>query len=82
MALDDPDGAGVSASRFTGYDFHPASITAATAHARAHGGANVRFEVGRAQDFDGDGCDLITCLSIACKTWATPGPRRPISSGP
>ena len=24
-------------SRFTGYDFHPASIAAATAHARAHG---------------------------------------------
>ncbi|QFG36235.1 methyltransferase family protein [Paracoccus pantotrophus] len=50
------------ASRFTGYDFHPASIAAATAHARAHGLPNLRFEVGRAQDFDGGGFDLITCF--------------------
>src|SRR5688572_21702993 len=38
-------------SQFIGYDFHPASIAAATAHALAHGVKNVRFEVGRAQDF-------------------------------
>ena len=49
-------------SRFTGYDFHPASIAAATAHAAAHGVSNVAFEVGRAQDFPGSGFDLITCF--------------------
>jgi 2-polyprenyl-3-methyl-5-hydroxy-6-metoxy-1,4-benzoquinol methylase len=50
------------ASDFVGYDFHPGSIAAATAHARAHGVANVRFEVGRAQDFPGEGYDLVTCF--------------------
>ena len=40
-------------SAFTGYDFHPGSIAAATAHARADEVTNVRFEVGRAQDFPG-----------------------------
>lgn len=50
------------ASRFTGYDFHAGSIAAATAHARSHMLTNVRFEVGRAQDFDGHGFDLITCF--------------------
>jgi 2-polyprenyl-3-methyl-5-hydroxy-6-metoxy-1,4-benzoquinol methylase len=50
------------ASEFVGYDFHPGSIAAATAHARAHGVANVRFEVGRAQDFPGEGYDLVTCF--------------------
>jgi len=49
-------------SRFVGYDFHAASIAAATAHARAHGVANVEFEVGRAQDFPGRDFDLITCF--------------------
>ncbi len=49
-------------SSFIGYDFHPASIAAATAHARAHGVTNVSFEVGRAQDFDGRDFDLITCF--------------------
>ncbi len=49
-------------SRFTGYDFHPASIAAATAHARAHGLTNLRFEVGKAQDFEGRDFDLITCF--------------------
>jgi 2-polyprenyl-3-methyl-5-hydroxy-6-metoxy-1,4-benzoquinol methylase len=50
------------ASRFVGYDFHPASIAAATAHARSHGLTNLSFEVGRAQDFAGRGFDLITCF--------------------
>lgn len=49
-------------SHFTGYDFHPASIAAATAHARAHGVMNASFEVGRAQDFVGGDFDLITCF--------------------
>lgn len=49
-------------SRFTGYDFHAASIAAATAHARSHGLTNVEFAVGRAQDFEGSGYDLITCF--------------------
>ena len=47
---------------FVGYDFHPASIAAATAHARARGLTNVRFEVGRAQDFSERDFDLITCF--------------------
>jgi 2-polyprenyl-3-methyl-5-hydroxy-6-metoxy-1,4-benzoquinol methylase len=49
-------------SHFVGYDFHPASIAAATAHARAHAVTNVGFEVGRAQDFAGKDFDLITCF--------------------
>jgi 2-polyprenyl-3-methyl-5-hydroxy-6-metoxy-1,4-benzoquinol methylase len=49
-------------SQFTGYDFHDGSIAAATAHARSHELANVRFEVGRAQDFVGHDFDLITCF--------------------
>jgi SAM-dependent methyltransferase len=49
-------------SRFTGYDFHPASIAAAIAHAKAHEVTNVSFEVGRAQDFAGRDFDLITCF--------------------
>ena len=50
------------ATDFVGYDFHPGSIAAATAHARAHGVGNVRFEVARAQDFPGAGYDLVTCF--------------------
>ncbi|MGB5556465.1 MAG: methyltransferase domain-containing protein [Paracoccaceae bacterium] len=49
-------------SDFVGYDFHPASIAAASAHARSHGLTNVRFEVARAQDFPGRDFDLITCF--------------------
>jgi len=49
-------------SRFTGYDFHPGSIAAATAHARAHGLQNLNFEVGTAQDFAGRDFDLVTCF--------------------
>src|SRR5204863_3538792 len=48
-------------SRFIGYDFHPASIDAAHAHAAAHGVAgNVTFEVGTAKDFAATGLDLVT----------------------
>ncbi len=49
------------ASDFVGYDFHPGSIAAATAHALAHDVRNVRFEVARAQDFPGE-YDLVTCF--------------------
>jgi ubiquinone/menaquinone biosynthesis C-methylase UbiE len=49
-------------SQFTGYDFHPGSIAAATAHAKAHGVANVTFAVNRAQDFPGRELDLVTCF--------------------
>lgn len=49
-------------SQFTGYDFHPGSIAAASAHARAHDVANVTFQVGRAQDFPEKGFDLIACF--------------------
>jgi 2-polyprenyl-3-methyl-5-hydroxy-6-metoxy-1,4-benzoquinol methylase len=49
-------------SRFIGYDFHPASIAAATAHARAHAVTNVSFEIGKAQDFMERDFDLITCF--------------------
>jgi SAM-dependent methyltransferase len=45
-------------SEFVGIDFHAASI----AHAREHanGLPNVRFETGRAQDYQGSGFDLVT----------------------
>ena len=50
-------------SQFVGYDFHPASIEAARAHAAAHGaGSNVSFEVGTAKDFAASGLDLVTCF--------------------
>jgi SAM-dependent methyltransferase len=49
-------------SDFVGIDFHTESIAAATAHARSHELDNVRFEVGRAQDFAEDGFDLVTCF--------------------
>lgn len=48
-------------STFVGYDFHPGSIAAATAHVIAHGVSNVRFEAGRAQDFPGS-YDFVTCF--------------------
>lgn len=48
-------------SSFVGYDFHLGSIAAASAHAKAHGIANVRFEVARAQDFPGT-YDFVTCF--------------------
>ena len=50
------------ASQFTGFDFHPGSIAAATAHARSHGLTNLRFAVARAQDFPAKDLDLITCF--------------------
>ena len=49
-------------STFTGYDFHPGSVAAAKAHALAHGVANVRFEVARAQDFAARDLDFVTCF--------------------
>lgn len=56
-------GAAFPNSHFVGYDFHPASIEAARAHAAAHGvTGNVSFEVGTAQDFAGSGFDLVTCF--------------------
>lgn len=45
-------------SEFVGFDFHDGSIQEARAHAR--GLANVRFETARAQDFPGEGFDLVT----------------------
>ncbi|HYD11976.1 MAG TPA: class I SAM-dependent methyltransferase [Allosphingosinicella sp.] len=45
-------------SEFIGLDFHEPSIEAA--RAQADGLANVRFETARAQDYAGDGFDLIT----------------------
>jgi 2-polyprenyl-3-methyl-5-hydroxy-6-metoxy-1,4-benzoquinol methylase len=50
-------------SQFIGYDFHAASIEAATAHARAHGvSGNARFEVGLAKNYAGKDFDLVTCF--------------------
>ncbi len=45
-------------SQFVGIDFHEGSI----AHARQHANRlhNVRFEAGRAQDYQGSGYDLVT----------------------
>jgi 2-polyprenyl-3-methyl-5-hydroxy-6-metoxy-1,4-benzoquinol methylase len=45
-------------SEFIGYDFHEASIEEARLHARSL--PNARFEVARAQDFEGRDFDLIT----------------------
>lgn len=51
------------ASQFIGYDFHPASIEDARAHAESHGvSANAKFEVGLAKDYPGQDYDLITCF--------------------
>ncbi len=50
-------------SQFIGYDFHPASIDAARAHAELHGVTpNARFEVGTAKAFPETGLDLVTCF--------------------
>lgn len=49
-------------SQFVGYDFHPGSIADAKKHAAEHGADNVRFEVGTAKDYAGDGLDLVTCF--------------------
>jgi len=50
-------------SRFIGIDLHAPSIEAARLHAAAHGKAeNFIFEIGSAQEFGGDGFDLITCF--------------------
>jgi SAM-dependent methyltransferase len=45
-------------SEFVGIDFHDASIE--EARLQAADLPNVRFEVGRAQDYEGDGFDLVT----------------------
>jgi len=47
-------------STFTGYDFHPGSVEQARTHARQHGVANARFEVGTAAGFPGRDLDLVT----------------------
>ena len=50
-------------SQFIGYDFHPASIDAARAHAKLHDVTrNARFEVGTAKEFPETGLDLVTCF--------------------
>jgi SAM-dependent methyltransferase len=50
-------------SRFIGIDIHAPSIEAARSHDLAHGTLdNLTFEVGSAQDFGGDGFDLVTCF--------------------
>lgn len=48
-------------STFIGYDFHPASVEQARAHARQHGVSdNIRFEVALASEFPARGLDLVT----------------------
>ncbi len=48
-------------STFVGFDFHPASIEAARAHAQEHAAdGRVRFEVGLAKNYPGQGYDLVT----------------------
>ena len=60
---DTADGQGVPGSRFIGIDIHAPSIEAARSHAFAHGKIdNLTFEIGSAQDFEGDGFDLVTCF--------------------
>lgn len=47
-------------SQFIGFDYHAESIDAATGHARDAGLTNVRFEIGRAQDFPGTDFGFVT----------------------
>ena len=48
-------------SEFVGYDFHPSSIEAATAHAAENDvSANTRFEVAAAKHYTGKDYDLVT----------------------
>ena len=49
-------------SDFIGYDFHPASIAAATAHAASARCRQRALRGGRAQDFPGADYDLVTCF--------------------
>jgi 2-polyprenyl-3-methyl-5-hydroxy-6-metoxy-1,4-benzoquinol methylase len=46
-------------SRFTGYDYHEASIRTARERAAAAGVSNVRFEVADAMNYSGESFDLI-----------------------
>jgi 2-polyprenyl-3-methyl-5-hydroxy-6-metoxy-1,4-benzoquinol methylase len=51
------------ASRFVGFDYHAASIETARRRAREAGVADrARFEVASAQDFTGQGYDLVACF--------------------
>lgn len=47
-------------SQFIGFDFHPASIEAARKNAKEQGLANASFEAAPADDFPGQGYDLVT----------------------
>lgn len=47
-------------SEFIGFDFHQGSIDHAKEEARKSGLDNISFKVATAQDFDGDGYDLVT----------------------
>jgi len=50
-------------SSFTGFDYHQASIDAASERAREAGiGAHVRFEMAPAKGYPGTGYDLVTCF--------------------
>ena len=50
-------------TEFVGIDFHQPSIDEARLHAERHGSpTNLSFEVARAQDFEGEGIDLVTCF--------------------
>jgi 2-polyprenyl-3-methyl-5-hydroxy-6-metoxy-1,4-benzoquinol methylase len=49
------------ASEFIGYDFHPSSVEAATAHAAEKGiSRNTKFEVATAKNYPGRDFDLVT----------------------
>jgi SAM-dependent methyltransferase len=49
------------ASEFIGYDFHPSSVEAATAHAAEKGiSRNTKFEVATAKNYPGKDFDLVT----------------------
>jgi SAM-dependent methyltransferase len=50
-------------SRFVGFDYHDASIKRAKQAAKeADAAANTEFQIAKAQDFKGDGFDLIACF--------------------
>ena len=66
-------------SKFFGYDYHPASITAARDAADKAGvGHRISFEIGAAKDFPAK-VSISSASSIACTTWAIPSARQSTS---
>ena len=76
--LDDPDGEGVSAVAFVGFDYHPPSIDTCAQAAREAAGVDdgVTFEVAAAKDYPGTTTTTSSPTSTASTTWAIRSARR------